>query len=96
MTVAPKLNKVKRINRLRLVVEAVNSFYYDYLCKSEMLLGIEQHLPSNEHEHHLPSREGKKNPRSRLREATATVWFSPGVINTIVIIAYFPLIVNTD
>ena len=40
MTVAPKLNKVKRINRLRLVVEAVNSFYYDYLCKSEALLRI--------------------------------------------------------
>ena len=42
MTVAPKLNKVKRINRLRLVVEAVNSFYYDYLCRSKVILGILQ------------------------------------------------------
>ena len=44
--------------------------------------------------HHLPSREGKKNLRSRSREATATVWLSPGAFGTAYIISLYSISVN--
>ena len=60
----------------------------DDSCKQE------QQLPSNVHQHHLPSREGKKNLRSRSREATATVWLSPGAFGTAYIISFYFIAVN--
>ena len=38
----------------------------------------EQQFPCNEHRHHLPSREGKKNLRSRKGSNRHRVWCSTG------------------
>ena len=82
MTVAFPYKRL-RINRLGLgsrrrlilfvMIFNVVQQCYNKSCEQE------QQLPSHVHNHHLPSREGKKNLRSRLRETTATVWLSPGI-----------------
>ena len=57
----------RRLILFVMIVYVSKKCYYES-CEQE------QQFPCNEHWHHLPSREGKKNLRSRLREATATVY----------------------
>ena len=73
-----------------IVVYVSQKCYYES-CEQE------QQFPCNEHRHHLPTlfREGKKNLRSRLSEATATVYGALRVFdNTAVIVSQSMHLVN--